>query len=136
MPALKIYKTKINYKTYTWRFNVGKPAFALKKTKKFTNFFRTAITVYILILLKPLPTKTAPVYFISAVITKVFLPKRLSNYIYVFFNKKAKRLLLHKAYDHAINIINGKPFYKPLYNLSVTKLTQLRNYLNDALKKE
>jgi len=42
---------------------------------------------------------------------------------------------VYKIYNYAINIINGEPFYKPLYNLLVTKLTQLRNYLNDALIK-
>jgi len=126
-----MFKIKINYKTYIWRFNVGKPAFALKKAKKFTKTFRTAIAVYILMPLKPLLIKTGSVYFINTLVTKVFLPKRLSNYINVFFNKKAGLLPLHKAYDYVINIINGEPFYRPLYNLSTTKLTQLRNYLND-----
>jgi len=83
-----MFKIKIKYKTYTWRFNVGKPAFTLKKTKKFINFFRTAITAYILILLKPLLIKTTSIYFINTIITKVFLSKRLSNYINVFLIKR------------------------------------------------
>jgi len=83
-------------------------------------------------LLKPLLIKTVSIYFINMIITNVFLSKRLSNYINVFFNKKAKRLFLYKTYNYVINIVNGEFFYKPFYNLPVIKLTQLRNYLNDV----
>jgi len=118
-----MFKIKINYKTYTWRFNVGKPAFNLKYIYIYIYKFRPAVTVYILIFLKPLLIKTDSIYFINIIITKVSLPKRLSNYINVFFNKKAERLPLYKTYNYAINIINGEFFYRPLYNLSVIKLT-------------
>jgi hypothetical protein len=45
MPALKTFKNKINYIIYTWRFNVGKPSFTLKKINKFFKTLGTAAAI-------------------------------------------------------------------------------------------
>jgi hypothetical protein len=91
--------------------------------------------VYILIFLKLLLIKTILVYFINITVTKFFLPKPLKKYINIFLIKKAERLFIYKGYNYTIDLNDNKPFYKLLYNLLIIKLTQLRNYLNDALIK-
>jgi hypothetical protein len=123
MPALKTFKIKIVYKIYTWRFNVGKPSFTLKK---FNNFFKTlgtAVAVNTLIFLKLLLIKTISVYFINVVITKFFLPKPFKKYINIFLIKKVKRFFVYKSYNYTIDLNGNKPFYKLLYNLLITELT-------------
>ena len=43
----------------------------------------------------------------------------------------------HTRYDYAINIINRKELpFSPLYNLLERKLSILRGYLDQILKKE
>ena len=41
----------------------------------------------------------------------------------------------HRRFDHAIDLESGEPPYGPLYNLSVTELKALREYLDDAQAK-
>jgi hypothetical protein len=91
--------------------------------------------MYILIFLKLLLIKTIPVYFINIIVTKVFLPKPLKKYINIFLINETERLFIYKNYNYIINLNGDKSFYKLLYKLLIIKLTQLRNYLNDALIK-
>ena len=91
--------------------------------------------MYILIFLKLLLIKTTPVYFANIIITNFFLPGPFKKYTDVFLIKKTKRLSAYKDYNYIINLNDNKPFYKLLYNLLITELTQLRSYLNDALIK-
>jgi hypothetical protein len=91
--------------------------------------------MYTLIFLKLLLAKTTPVYFINITVTKVSLPKPLKKYINMFLIKKAGRFFVYKNYNYIIDLNGGKFPYKSLYNLLITELTQLRNYLNDVLTK-
>jgi hypothetical protein len=50
----------------------------------------------------------------------------------VFNAEKASILPPHNRYNHAINLDGGEPPYRPLYNLLVSELKALREYLNDA----
>jgi hypothetical protein len=59
----------------------------------------------------------------------------LKEYENVFLTKSVNRLFLHEKHDHTIEI-TIKSLYDLLYNLSNTKLTTLRQYLNDVLTKE
>ncbi len=59
----------------------------------------------------------------------------LKEYENVFLIKSADKLSLHENHDHAIKI-TAKSSYESLYNLLNTKLTTLRQYLNDVLVKE
>ena len=64
------------------------------------------------------------------------LSKKFINYEKMFFQKKTYVFNDHKKNDHAIDIENIDFSYKPLYNLSTSKLQILRKYLNDALSKK
>jgi hypothetical protein len=50
----------------------------------------------------------------------------------MFNVKKASILPPHNRYNHAINLNSGEPPYKPLYNLLVSELKALREYLNNV----
>ena len=63
------------------------------------------------------------------------LPTEYAVYINIFSNKKAGRLLLYKQNNYAINLNRKDPLYKSLYNLSIYKLKELRDYLNNVLAK-
>lgn len=63
------------------------------------------------------------------------VPLKLTDYVDVFSTKNAGLLPHHKETDHAINIEDKAPPYRPLYNLSVGELTELRRYLHDELVK-
>ena len=91
--------------------------------------------MYILIFLKLLLIKTIPVYFVNIIVTKVFLPGPFKKYTDIFLIKKAGRFPVYKNYNYIIDLNGDKPFYNLLYNLLITELTQLRNYLNDVLIK-
>ena len=68
------------------------------------------------------------------VIKESTLLTELKKYYNVFFTKATNKLLLNAKHDHFIKI-TVKSFYDSLYNLFNTKLTTLRNYLNDSLTK-
>ncbi len=59
----------------------------------------------------------------------------LKEYENVFLTESVDKLSLHEDHDHAIEII-AESSYKSLYNLLNTKLTTLRQYLDDVLAKE
>jgi hypothetical protein len=63
------------------------------------------------------------------------LPVWLQDYADVFDTTKAGILPPHSRHEHAIEIEGGEPPYGPLYNLSVSELRVLREYLDDALAK-
>ncbi len=73
-------------------------------------------------------------YITNALKTQTLLIK-LKKYEDVFLTESADKLSLHENHDHAIKI-TAKSLYELLYNLSNTKLTTLRQYLNDVLVKE
>ena len=50
------------------------------------------------------------------------LPIKLNNYINIFSEESAGELPFNYPGDHAIEINNKDPLYKPLYNLSAREL--------------
>lgn len=52
----------------------------------------------------------------------------------MFSIKNAANLLLHKNYDHAINLVDGKqPLYSLIYSLLENKLSIFYKYINKNL---
>ena len=62
------------------------------------------------------------------------LSEKLREYEDVFLIEEVDRLSSHEERDHIIETI-AKSSFDSLYNLSNTKLTILRTYLNDILAK-
>ena len=54
--------------------------------------------------------------------------------MYVFSKEKAHKLPKHGPHDHAIETEGNIPF-GPIYNLSLTELNALREYLDEQLAK-
>ena len=50
----------------------------------------------------------------------------------MFNIKRVGVLPPYNRYNHAIKLEGGEPLYGPLYNLLVTELQSLREYLDDA----
>lgn len=69
-----------------------------------------------------------------AMIPPSSLPLWLEKYAECFNRELARELSKYSQFFHAIEI-EGKPPYRPLYNLSQIELGVLREYLDDALKK-
>jgi hypothetical protein len=64
------------------------------------------------------------------------LPEKYQDFADVFDKANADKLPEHGPQDHAIETIEGKsPPFGPIYNLSVTELETLREYLDEHLKK-
>lgn len=67
---------------------------------------------------------------------KKVLPELYAKYNYVGSESESNKLADHTDYDHAIELLPGKvPPHLPIYNMSQTELTLLREYLDDALAK-
>ena len=60
------------------------------------------------------------------------LPEWLSDNKDVFDTEQAGMLPPHNRYDYAIKLNGDEPLYGPLYNLLVTELKFLREYLDNA----
>ena len=64
------------------------------------------------------------------------LPKAYHEYLDVFSKKEADTLPPHRPYDHRIELEEGtQPPFGPIYKLSESELTALREYLEENLKK-
>ena len=72
---------------------------------------------------------------LSAIKNDVTLPDWLRDYADVFDAASAGVLPAHSKHEHSIETEGSDPPYGPLYNLSVTELKVLREYLDDALAK-
>ena len=64
------------------------------------------------------------------------LPDSLCNFLDVFLASNAKKLVLHRDIDLAIELQPGKePLYGLIYPLSQTELAALRDFLEENLAK-
>ena len=63
------------------------------------------------------------------------LPQEYTDFAEVFLTENAGCLPLHKMSDYAIDLNDKKSSYRPLYNLLMTELKVLQEYLNDVLVK-
>jgi hypothetical protein len=123
---------------------VNEHVFKLFIAKDFAKALQDESTVYVLIMcniveestvehqVKALNNMTS--HIINAFKMQILFIE-LKEYKDVFSIENVDRLSLHEEYDHAIEI-TVKSLYDSLYNLLNTKLTTLRQYLNDVLAKE
>ena len=118
-------------------------SFKLFIMKEFLNFLQNELIVYILIMINVVNEFIVEhqVKALNNVLNHIIntsetqtLFVELKEYENVFSIKSVDKLLMYKNNDHAIEII-AKSSYKSLYNLSNTKLTILKQYLNNVLIK-
>ena len=64
----------------------------------------------------------------------LILLKEFNIFINIFLDKKISQLLLYKNNNYIIKTERDL-LYKPLYNLSNTKLIKLKRYLDNTLTK-
>jgi hypothetical protein len=67
--------------------------------------------------------------------TKPKLFIKFIEFVNVFDIEKINVLAAYNKNEYTINLDESKPFFKPLYNLSIKELKVLKTYLNDALAK-
>jgi hypothetical protein len=70
----------------------------------------------------------------AAIALTLMLLEYLANYANVFLNENASILLAHNKLNHAIETENGEPPFRPLYNLSQSKLQVLCTYLEESTR--
>lgn len=64
------------------------------------------------------------------------LPSKLHEHLSVFRTERSGILPQHKSTDHAIDLLEGEsPPYGPIYPLSPAELKELREYIDENLKK-
>ena len=64
------------------------------------------------------------------------LPSEYHNYSNIFSKTKAKALIPHCSYDHAINLVpDSKPPFRPIYRLSEVEEKALKDFLDENLAK-
>ena len=74
--------------------------------------------------------------WVRYVIAEIQLPMELNDYIDVFSEESAGKLLLNYLGDHVIKT-NDKDFlYRPLYSLFIKKLEVFYQYLDEILEKK
>jgi len=119
-------------------------AFKLFIAKDFVKTLQDEFTVYVFIICNIIEElivehQVKALNNITSCITNAFemqiLFIKLKKYEDVFLTKSVNKLFLHKKHDHAIEI-TAESSYNLLYNLLNTKLTTLKQYLNDVLVKE
>jgi transposase InsO family protein len=121
-----------------WRYRIEKERFILQKADRFLkDTAREAAQVYSVCVSDVYDGETPSRHQESASIIESHgaLPGWLSEEADVFDAEKASILPPHNRYDHAIDLDGGEPPYGPLYNLSVSELKALREYLDDAQAK-
>jgi hypothetical protein len=62
--------------------------------------------------------------------------EKYKNFANVFDKINADKLFKHDSQDHVIDIKNKMSFFESMYNLSMTELELLREYLDEFLIKE
>jgi len=128
-------RTEEDLPTLEWRYRFQKERFMLQKADRFLrDTEREDAQVYSVCVNKVFDSE-APPDPLEAVPKSKVLPGWLRQYEDVFDAEKAGILPPHNRHDHAIELEGGEPPYGPLYNLSVTELKALREYLDDALAK-
>ena len=143
IPALKKEDIKIEAAIGKQRFGVAEGAFELIEPNDFAGVLEKEPIVYALIYTSTSQDEDAelriggveaPAEHSSGDVTIPKLPLELREFKDVFSTQEVGRLAPYEGYDYTIETI-GEPPYRPLYNLSNTKLAVLRNYLDDALAK-
>ena len=134
LPALKAERVQINCGTKVWRFNIKEDLIELQSSEDFAKEIQDQPSIYAVIWIGPTndPKQEVRIQSVDAAPT---LPEEYCNYADVFSVENAGLLPAHKASDHAIDLDGKDPPYRPLYNLSNTKLGVLQTYLDDALAK-
>ena len=106
------------------------PTSIIELFKEFAETLQKELLIYIIIIINLVTALNLNKNNVTPI-----LPTEYAVYIDIFSNKKIRRLLLYKQNNHAINLNRKNPLYKPLYNLSIYKLKELRDYLDNVLTK-
>lgn len=120
-----------------WWFEKRKVAFSLLTPRKFAKVTRDETIVYAITGVMedefvPLEDEEEA----KAYGTVEDIPEELREFEDVFASDKAGSLPSKKSTDHAIDLVPGAtPPYGPIYPLSQSELRELREYIDDNLKK-
>ena len=88
-------------------------------------------------ILPPVSTSTALPTINAVLLDPPLIPEQYQSYSNVFVKQKADKLPPHRSFNHRIPLNKGKvPPFGPIYSLSQTGQTALKEYLDKNLSKE
>ena len=141
LPTCQAEGIQIDTGTRTWRFRIETTALEVSEPKQFADALGKETAVYALVVSEVVGTPPVKVGAVEAQANHSKndnatppIPKELDGFQDVFSVEEAGKLPSHHGGDHAIETTDDPP-YGPLYNLSNTELTALREYLDAAIAK-
>ena len=115
---------------WIWCFDIESQLIFLKKSEKFEHDIQDSVICDLMW------TEFNAIIMHLQDISMIFaLFKIYNDYIDVFSELKTECLLIHKKYDHVIEINDENSSHNSFYNLLKTELQFLQTYLNDILMK-
>ena len=129
MTALKEQKILIDCHTDQWQYKLDKTSIRINTAQRFKKRTKGA-RIYALVEVNHLISSSETSQLANILLDSLY------NFLDIFLASNAKKLVLHRDIDLAIELQPGKePPYRPIYPLSQTELAALRDFLEENLAK-